>query len=254
MFRMPSELADRELRNKIFGVCIGIVTDNKDPDGFYRVKVKYPWLPNSDQEQSFWLRVATVGAGKERGFFNLPEPDDEVLVAFEHGDIARGFIIGSLWNGGDGKAHQDNKGGKNNIRRIKSRCGHYFEFDDDTEGKKEKITIKSKAGARFVIDDTDGALKIELYDSKSENYLLIDQTGKKITLESKTGEIHIKAKDKIYMESKEIQTKSTADTKMEQGGNFKLNASSNMEIKAGGSGKVESGGTLTVKGSTVNIN
>ncbi len=38
------------------------------------------------------LRSPTVGR---------PEIDDEVLVAFEHGDARQPYVIGSLWSGGD---------------------------------------------------------------------------------------------------------------------------------------------------------
>jgi phage protein D len=41
------------------------------------------------------LRVRRADAG----LFFLPEIDDEVLVAFEQGDLARPFVVGSLWNG-----------------------------------------------------------------------------------------------------------------------------------------------------------
>ena len=82
---------------KALGVVVGIVVDNKDPEGHYRIKVKYPWVSESDTKytdakddedfRSNWCRVATFMAGKERGAFWLPEVDDEVLVAFEHGDV-----------------------------------------------------------------------------------------------------------------------------------------------------------------------
>ncbi len=41
------------------------------------------------------------GAGKDYGMVWMPQVDDEVLVAFEHGDSSRPFVIGGLWNGTD---------------------------------------------------------------------------------------------------------------------------------------------------------
>ncbi|MBE9594681.1 MAG: phage tail protein, partial [Proteobacteria bacterium] len=72
--------SDREeMRGKrIEGIVLGVVTKNQDPEKVGRVKIKFPWLADSDE--SYWARVATVMAGKDRGTFFLPEVDDEVLV------------------------------------------------------------------------------------------------------------------------------------------------------------------------------
>jgi len=80
-------------------ILVGVVTDNNDPDKMGRVKVKYPTL--TEDHTSFWARLASPMAGKQRGLYILPEIDDEVLVAFEHGDIHRPYVIGMLWNGKD---------------------------------------------------------------------------------------------------------------------------------------------------------
>src|SRR5205085_4645581 len=47
------------------GFVIGIVTDNQDPDGEGRVKVKFPWL--SGDHTSDWARVVVPGGGSGRG-------------------------------------------------------------------------------------------------------------------------------------------------------------------------------------------
>ena len=81
------------------GVVMGIVTNNNDPQGQFRVKVKFPWL--SADEESHWARVAMPMAGKDRGLMLMPEVDDEVLVMFEQGDVNHPYVIGSIWNGSD---------------------------------------------------------------------------------------------------------------------------------------------------------
>ena len=126
---------------RITGVVIGVVTNNQDPDDLGRVKVKFPWL--SDVDESFWARTATPMAGKDRGVFLLPEVDDEVLVAFEHGDVRFPYVLGGLWNGVDTPPF-NNQNGKNNVRAIKSRSGHLVKLND--EDGKETVEIIDKSG------------------------------------------------------------------------------------------------------------
>jgi phage protein D len=80
-------------------LVVGVVTNNNDPDGMGRVRVKFPSL--SDSEESAWARIASVSAGNQRGLMMLPQPDEEVIVGFEHGDTRRPIVIGSLFNGRD---------------------------------------------------------------------------------------------------------------------------------------------------------
>ena len=139
------------------GVVIGIVTDNQDPDGWGRVKVKYPWL--SDEHASDWARVVAVGAGAERGVEFLPEIDDEVLVGFEMGDIHYPYVIGGLWNGKDTppKKNQDVvSGGRVQQRIIRSRTGHQIVLDD-SDGQ-SGITIADKNGNTIALRPRSNAL------------------------------------------------------------------------------------------------
>ena len=80
-------------------VVIGIVTQNEDPNGLGRVRVKYPAL--GDDTEGWWARIAAPSAGKDRGLLMMPVVGDEVLVAFEHDDVHRPYVIGALWNGKD---------------------------------------------------------------------------------------------------------------------------------------------------------
>ena len=175
------DIGIEELRsNRLNGVAPAVVTNNQDPEGLGRVKVKFPWL--SDDNETDWVRVATLMAGPERGSFFLPEVGDEVLVAFEHGDINAPYVIGVLWNGQQ-KPPETNSDGKNNIRKIRSRSGHEIVFNDDDTAKKEKIEIHTKAGHRIVLDDSAGGEKIEVVDKTGSNRIVIDSVKNSIGIE-----------------------------------------------------------------------
>jgi uncharacterized protein involved in type VI secretion and phage assembly len=167
--------------NKIVGVAAGIVTNNQDTDDLGRVKLTFPWL--SDVNETDWVRIATFMAGPERGSFFLPEVDDEVLVAFENGDIHRPYVIGALWNGNHAPP-ETNSEGNNNIRKIRSRSGHEIIFNDDDSGRQEKIEIRTNAGHKVILDDSAGGEKIEIIDKTDNNKIVIDSVQNSINLES----------------------------------------------------------------------
>jgi phage protein D len=80
-------------------LVVGVVTNNNDPEQMGRVRVKYPSL--SDNEESAWARVATPSTGNARGLLMLPQPNEEVIIGFEHNDTRRPIVIGSVFNGRD---------------------------------------------------------------------------------------------------------------------------------------------------------
>lgn len=178
---LTNEQEESERARRINGVVVGIVTNNRDPDGMGRVKLRFPWL--SDTNESFWARISTLMAGKNRGSFFLPEVGDEVLVAFEHGDIHIPYVIGTLWNGVD-TPPETNANGQNNIRKIRSRSGHEIIFNDDNTAMQEKIEIHTNAGHKIVLDDSAGQEKIEIVDKTGSNKITIDSVQNSITMES----------------------------------------------------------------------
>jgi uncharacterized protein involved in type VI secretion and phage assembly len=181
MSEIFQDVEAESLNSRINGVVIGIVTNNNDPQGMGRVRVRFPW--RGDDDESYWARVATMMAGKDRGTFFLPEVDDEVLVAFDHGDINHPYVIGALWNGVD-TPPETNADGKNNIRKIKSRSGHEIIFDDNHEQNSEKIVIHTNAGHTILLDDSAGAEMIEIKDKTDNNKITIDSVQNSINIES----------------------------------------------------------------------
>lgn len=206
-------LIPNESDNRFYGVSVGVVTNNKDPEGLGRVKVKFPWL--SVEDESDWARIATLMAGGDRGIYFIPEIDDEVLVAFEHGNIAFPYVLGTLWNGKD-KPPSTNDDGKNNRRLIKSRSGHQIILDD-TEGE-EKIIIEDKTGKnKITIDSKNNALTVEVE--------------KDLTIKTK-GKISIDSDDDVAINCKNLAIKTKENLDINSGKNCAIAAGAKSELKS----------------------
>src|ERR1700737_4382778 len=81
------------------GVYPAIVVDNVDPANSGRVKVRLPQvLVAGESGHQAWARIGTLMAGANRGAWCIPDVGDEVVVACEHGDLNRPYVLGGLWN------------------------------------------------------------------------------------------------------------------------------------------------------------
>jgi len=92
--RMESSI--ESIKRKFYGVCTGRVINVLDPLMLGRVQVQLPFLDSLDL--SPWARVASPMAGPLHGIYMIPNPGEDVLVAFEHGDVNAPYVIGSLWS------------------------------------------------------------------------------------------------------------------------------------------------------------
>jgi uncharacterized protein involved in type VI secretion and phage assembly len=203
--------------NKIYEPAIGIVTDNKDPSKLGRVKVKIPIL--SDQDTTWWCPIVMFGGGKNRGWFFIPEVNDEVLVLFEHGDGQRPIIVGALWNGKD-------------------------KPPDKNPGSVPRRIIKSRAGSKVTFDDEKGSISLE--DGGGKGKITFDAGSNKITIEAMTGDVCFQspAGDMVIV-AKSAEFKAT--------GNLEMHAGSTMSWGTDASGSVK-GGTVTMSGANANAN
>jgi uncharacterized protein involved in type VI secretion and phage assembly len=207
---------DQDEGGRVEGVALALVTNNNDPDGLGRVKLTFPWRDGA--QESFWARIAVPMAGNDRGTFLLPEVGDEVLVAFDKGDVQHPYVIGALWNGKD-KPPADNADGENNTRRIRSRSGHQITMFD--KAGKESLEVKTQAGHVLVMDDTAGSATVAIKDSTGSNMITIDTSANTITIQS--------------------------------GMSLKLKSQS-VDIEAGASMNIKASGTITIQGALVRIN
>ena len=178
------------------GVAIALVTQNDDEEKSCRVKVSYPW--HEKPRESYWARLATPMAGKDRGVVMIPEIGDEVLVAFEREDLRFPYVLGALWNGKDTPPIA-NDDGNNDKRIIQSRKKHYLLFDDGSSGvvelahqKKRKIrfddngfSVEDENGNLVKVDSNSGAMTIE---AKGQ----LNIKGATVTIEA-TGTLELKA-------------------------------------------------------------
>ena len=208
------------------------------------VKVKLPWL--GENIESGWLRVVTVGGGNDRGFFVMPEVNDEVLVAFHNGDMRSGYVLGGLYNGQD-KAPRNaallTDGSKIHERVWKSSTGHEIVLGD--KNGEEYVQIKTKGDAMVVrLDVKEKLLKITGTDVTIEN------TGK-INIKS-TGEISIKSDGDLKMEAMNINLKAQQKVAIE-GMQVSINGQTTAELK-GAKVDITSQGPATVKGTPIMLN
>jgi len=121
-------------------LVVGVVTNNNDPDQRGRVRVKYPSL--SDSEESAWAQIASVSSGNQRGLMMLPQPDEEVIVGFEHGDARRPIVLGSLFNGKD----------KPGTELMQNRDGSFAVLSNEKARIHSKKDLELKSDQKMVIE------------------------------------------------------------------------------------------------------
>lgn len=187
------------------GVAIGLVTQNQDPDGLCRVKVRFPW--HEKPTESYWARLAMPMAGNERGMVFIPEVGDEVLVAFEREDLRFPHILGTLYNGKD-KPPLANDDGKNDKRIIQSRKKHYLLFDDGDRGV---VELKHQKGRKITFDD--------------DGFVVQDERGNVVKVDSDSGAMSIEAKGQLSIKAASITIEATGTLEVKASATLTLRGS-----------------------------
>jgi phage baseplate assembly protein gpV len=192
-------------------LVIGTVTNNNDPDGMGRVRVKFPALGNT--MEGWWARVATLNAGAERGVFMLPQPGDEVVCGFEHGDSRRPFVLGSLYTGKE-KVPADLKDDKTR----KALFGVKSDEKVHVEGQQAMLLRSHEKMTLEVLRDGQGGTGDFLLDSKGN-----------------------------------VEQKAAQNFKQTAGQSIEIQANQSVTIKGSASVTVEATGSLKLKGATIDI-
>ncbi len=220
-----SEEAAAGMLPSVSGLQIGLVTQiEEDPDGDERILVRLPMIDT--EEQGVWARLATAGAGDNRGVIIRPEIDDEVVVGFIHGDPNQPIILGSL-------------NSANNPAAIAA--------SDDNH---EKGWV-SRGEIKMLINDDDPSVVIEMPSGKK---ISVDDDAGEIIMEDENGNSMVMNSDGITVESpSDINIKATGDLNFE-GTNINVKANAGFKAEGSASAEVSSSGTTTIKGSIVQIN
>lgn len=155
------------------------VTDVNDPQNLARVKVELYSL-DSDNDASFWARVASPFAGNARGGFFIPQPDDEVLVMFVQGDTRAPVVIGGLWNGA-ATPPETISGGKVDRWSITGKAGTRIAIVEESDAT-ASIVCSTPGGVKLTMtDESGGKVKIEC----AGNTVTIDTQGVSIQAAAK---------------------------------------------------------------------
>jgi phage protein D len=196
-------------------LVIGVVTNNNDPDQMGRVRVKYPSL--SDSEESAWARIATPSAGNGRGILMLPQPDEEVIIGFEHGDTRRPIVVGSLFNGRD----------KPGDELVQNKDGSLGVVSN------EKIHLHSKKDFEIKSDQN---MTVEVQKDKTETI----QGNYKNTA---TGNGNLKAQQYVIEAGSSLSVKGVSVT---------VEASASLTLK-GATVDIQGSGPVNIKGAIINL-
>lgn len=235
--------------SRVNGVMVAVVTDIEDPEKLGRIKVKLLNRDTSEFETG-WIRITSPMVGKEWGMFFFPEIGDEVLVAFADGDIAKPYVIGSLWNG-NYKPPVEIKDKNNTVRKVKTKNGHELIFND--EDGKDSIEIHTPKNLKIFLDDEKEFIIIT--DENEKNLLEIDSKNGIVSLTAdKKINVHC-GNSKIELDSGansiNLESTQTLNLKSQQ---ISIDAKSALVLKAASNINVKTDGPLNLKGAVVKLN
>ncbi|MFL6623138.1 MAG: phage baseplate assembly protein V [Sulfurifustaceae bacterium] len=198
---------------KIYGVSVATVINNIDCTGEARVQLMIPWLPGYMP----WARLSTPMAGMARGTYFIPQIGDEVLVAFNNGDVREPYVLGTCWNTMDRPPALSPTDAVTK-RKIRTPLGHELSFDEATQS----VTLSSNSMSTVTLDP----LKAE-----------ISTPFAKVTV-GKAGDVTISAKTKITLDAPVIE----------------INAKTLLTAQSKGVAMFKADGACALQGKVVKIN
>ena len=203
-------LPSPKVRMPLAETQMATVLSNADPQGKGRVRVRMNW--QTDGMQTGWVRVMTPDGGSSsdvksnRGFVFIPEVGDQVLLGFRHGDPARPYVMGSLFNGVTGS-------------------GGF--------AANHKKSLTTRSGSTVTFDDT------------AHTILLQTTRANKIFIDELNGTITISSAEEVNVNTKNVNINASENMNVNVGKNLELNVGENTNVSIGGDKNVSIGGEKT---------
>ena len=240
-------LPSPKVRMPLAETQMATVLSNADPQGKGRVRVRMNWQTNG--MQTGWVRVMTPDGGSSddvksnRGFVFIPEVGDQVLLGFRHGDPARPYVLGSLFNGTTGGG-----GGQgNNCKSLTTRSGSSLKLDDSAGS----VTLHDKGGVSMNFDGGGNqtlATKASATTTvgKDASVLRMDKDG--VIKLSGHKKIKLKIDENTYIEMSTGKISLHAENIECEGTNITITGSTKTEIKKGKDSKILVEDNITLSG------
>jgi hypothetical protein len=239
---------------KFTGVYPGVVSDVNDPQKLGRVKVTLPWL--SKDYVTDWARIVQLGAGKSVGFQMLPRPKDEVVIAFENGQLDSPIILGSVFGRESGKIPNSKiiENGKPVVTALTTKAGHQLIFDDSADSSSITIQTTNGDSCSIILNDKNGITITTKGDrsvtiKSAQNVIISAEKSARIsandvTVDSK-GPVKLQGKGKVEVTAPNIGLTANSSLAL-KGTNVSIDATASLSMKASG--------TTTIKGAVVKLN
>lgn len=267
LFDVIDEITEKQIMktetgdNRIFGVMIGTVAKNYDKDMPGRICVSIP-VRDKDANELKWARVAMLSSGKKWGHYFLPELGDQVVLAFEQGNIEKPYVIGCIPKDSD-RFLRDAADEKNQYKKIVTKNGNSIIFEDNEngDGEKDKITIQTADKEHMVFLDNEND-KIVISDKEKKNFIEMKTENGQIKIQAET-KLEIEVGDNIKLtlngnnggvtlECSKLTMKSTGNTTLEATGGFKASGT-NVTLDASSLLKANSSGATMIGGTPIKI-
>lgn len=127
------------------GLQLGRVTDNADPEGRARVRVRLLALPDLE----VWASVVAPSAGNGYGASLIPRLDEVVVLAFVSPELP--LVLGSIWTGDSSAPREADP--QEDVYVLRTPQGVVMELDD---GDGPRLEIRTPQGYSIVVTDGDG--------------------------------------------------------------------------------------------------